>query len=104
MGHFLHVEIHINCSIHYYTSSLCLPLLMTVSAVNMEHLHYLTGCLGILSLRMAEFYETYHNLLTCLSCPPVPRCFFSQKELCDALAHRFLCFFFLLFLFFSSFC
>src|SRR3954469_7470693 len=31
---------------------------------------------------------TYYNLLTCLSCPRFPRCFFSLKELCDALAHH----------------
>src|SRR3954470_19568577 len=56
--------------------------------VSMENLHSLTRCLGHPSPRRAEFHETYHNLLTCLSCPPLPRCFFFLKELCGALAHR----------------
>src|SRR3954465_13455989 len=37
---------------------------------------------------MEQFHQTFHNLLTCLSCHPLPRCFSSQKKLCAALAHR----------------
>src|ERR1041385_5967418 len=37
---------------------------------------------------MEEFHETFHNLQTCPSCPPILRCLFFLKELCGALAHR----------------
>src|SRR4051812_38089269 len=49
-----------------------------------------------------EFHETFHNLLTCLSCPPLPQGFFSLKELCGALAHRMM--YSLPYLSFFSFC
>ena len=77
-----------------------LPAMITLS-VTMEHLHYLTRWLGRPSLRREEFQQSPHNLLTCLSCPRLPRCFFSLKELCDALAHclmyPWLAYFFLFF-------
>ena len=47
----------------------------------MDNLHHSTRCLGQFSLWRGEFHQTYCNLLTCLSCPPLPRCFFSLKEL-----------------------
>ena len=61
---------------------------VSLSAVTMDNLHHLTGCLGQYSLWREQFHETFHNLLTCLSRHPLPRCFFSLKELCGALAHR----------------
>ena len=54
----------------------------------MENLHHLTGCSGQYSLWMEQFHQTFHNLLTCLSCHPLAWCFSSQKELSAALAHR----------------
>src|SRR6266496_6142125 len=37
---------------------------------------------------MEQFHQNFHNLLICLSCHPLRRCFFFRKELCGALAHR----------------
>ena len=70
----------------HITNMHLLSAMITLS-VTMEHLHYLTRWLGRPSLRREEFQQIPHNLLTCLSCPRLPRCFFSLKELCDALAH-----------------
>ena len=61
---------------------------VSLCAVTMDNLHRLTWCSGQHSLWREQFHETFHNLLTCLSCPPLPRCFFSLKELCGTLAHR----------------
>src|SRR3954466_6687026 len=68
----------------------------------MDNLHHLTRFLGQSSLQREEFHETFHNLLTCLSCPPLPRGFFSMKELCGALDHRMM--YSLPYLSFFSFC
>src|SRR3954471_22210584 len=77
-----------------------MSFLMIASDVTMDHLLYLTECLGQFSLSRAEFHQTYYNLLTCLSCPRFPRCFFSLKELCDALDHHMM-YSFAYFFFFS---
>jgi len=64
----------------------------------MDNLHYLRWCLDQFLPWRVEYHQTYYNLLTCLSCPLLPRCFFFLKELCGALAHRMMCtlaFFFL---------
>ena len=75
-------------SLHYTSPISLSSVVVFFCAVAMENLHHLTGCMGQFSLWRAEFHETYYNLLTCLSSHPLPRCFFSLKELCCALAHR----------------
>ena len=57
-------------------------------AVTMDNLHRLTGCLGQPWLWREEFHETFHIVQTCLSCPPLPWCLFSLKQVCGSLAHR----------------
>ena len=69
------------------SSTFCLSL-SSVWVVAMDKLLHLTRGLGQFSLRRAGFHQTYCNLQTCLSCPPLPRCFFFLKELCGVLAHH----------------